>query len=109
MGRGISYQKGTLSRDVEVAKTGTYATAILANLPAGYQGSLTMKWTNEETGKVLTRTIRTKESYKRLPATSLSEKQVIETVPDQDGFAKKIIQIPGLLNDYGRVEFKICS
>ncbi len=65
-----------------------------------------MKWTNEETGKVLTRTIRTKESYKRLPATSLSEKQVIETVPDQDGFAKKIIQIPGLLNDYGRVEFK---
>ncbi|MEK3950799.1 hypothetical protein MHB46_20670 [Paenibacillus sp. FSL H7-0703] len=106
MGRGISYQKGTLSRDVEVAKTGTYATAILANLPAGYHGSLTMKWTNEETGEVLTRTIHTGESYKRLPATSLSEKQVIETVPNQDGFAKKIIQIPGLLNDYGRVEFK---
>jgi hypothetical protein len=65
-----------------------------------------MKWKNEETGEVLTRTIRTEDSYKRLPATSLSEKKVIETVPNQDGFAKKSIQIPGLLNDYGRVEFK---
>jgi hypothetical protein len=106
MGQGISFQKGTLSRNVEVAKTGTYSTAILADLPAGYHGALTMKWTNKETGEVLKRTIHTGEPYTRLPASSPSERQVIETVPNQDGFAKQILHIPGMLNDYGRVEFK---
>lgn len=106
MGRGISFQKGALSRDVEVVKSGTYSTAILADLPSGYQGTLTMEWMNKETGELLTRKIRTDESYRRLPATSASELQVIETVPYQDGFSKQIIEVPGVLSNYGRIEFK---
>lgn len=106
MGRGISFQKGALSRDVEVVKSGTYSTAILADLPSGYQGELTMEWMNKETGELLTRKIHTDESYRRLPATSASELQVMETVPYQDGFSKQIIEVPGVLSNYGRIEFK---
>ncbi len=105
MGKGISYQQGTLQKKVDILKTAEYSTSILANIPSGYQGSLTMKWINQQTGEVISRKIASDQIYTRSTDPDTIKNTVIETLTDQDGFAKQKLSIPHLLRNYGRIEW----
>ncbi|WP_374019387.1 hypothetical protein ABU162_06725 [Paenibacillus thiaminolyticus] len=101
MGRGISYQNGELRRTVEILRDGDYSAALLANLPSGYHGGLTVTFTNQATGEMIKRTIQASEQ---------SESQAADTVIEadhlQETFSKKLLRLPAVLADYGRHEIR---
>ncbi|UMV50063.1 hypothetical protein LMZ02_12205 [Paenibacillus macerans] len=101
MGRGISYQDGELRRTVEILRDGDYSAALLANLPSGHRGKLTVTLTNQASGEVIKRTVQAAGS-----SILRTEDTVIETDRLRETFTKKLLRLPAVLADYRRHEIR---
>lgn len=101
MGRGISYQDGSLRRTVEILRDGDYSAALLANLPSGHRGKLTVTLTNQASGEVIKRTVQAAGS-----SILRTEDTVIETDRLRETFTKKLLRLPAVLADYRRHEIR---
>ncbi|MCM3700119.1 hypothetical protein [Paenibacillus macerans] len=101
LGRGISYQDGELRRTVEILRDGDYSAALLAKLPSGHRGKLTVTLTNQATGEVIKRTVQAAG-----PSILRAEDTVVETDHLRETFTKKLLRLPEVLTDYGRHEIR---
>jgi thiol-disulfide isomerase/thioredoxin len=101
-GKGISSQSGTLSRDIEVLKDGTYSLSLNLNGYPLNSGRFLVDITNKDTGEKITRVIES-SSFKlktEKPAT------MIDYNPLSKGYPYTIDKLADTLQYYYRVDLK---
>lgn len=104
LGRGLRYQKGRLTKNIDILKSGEYTLSLLADIPRSTGGKIIVSLENMHTGLTVKNVIGSNDIVPN--EDNKSEHKVVITDPLREGFNRILTSSDAILEGYGQADIK---